>query len=137
MPAISNIAMIDGLPIIVHTFKRAQLSKKLDEVIESIAIGQNWNDDIRIVLFVIIKETIQLDETLKEKISKIIRENTTPRHVPEKIIQVLDIPRTISGKIVELAVRSTVHGEEVKNADALANPEALKFFADIPELKTD
>ncbi len=111
--------------------------EKLDEVIESIAIGQNWNDDIRIVLFVIIKETIQLDETLKEKISKIIRENTTPRHVPEKIIQVLDIPRTISGKIVELAVRSTVHGEEVKNADALANPEALKFFADIPELKTD
>jgi acetoacetyl-CoA synthetase len=110
--------------------------EKLDEVLESIAIGQNWEDDVRVVLFVVIRPGVTLDEELKAKIRKMIRDNTTPRHVPAKIISVAEIPRTISGKIVELAVRSVVHGETVKNTDALANPQALEYFRDLPELAT-
>jgi acetoacetyl-CoA synthetase len=87
------------------------------------------------VLFVVLRPGIGLDESLRKRICKVIRDNTTPRHVPAKIIAVPEIPRTISGKIVELAVRSVVHGEKVKNTDALANPDALRHFADIPELR--
>jgi acetoacetyl-CoA synthetase len=108
--------------------------EKLDEVVESIAIGQEWDDDVRVVLFVVLRDGLSLDEDLRAGIRNIIRENTTPRHVPAKIVQVPEIPRTISGKIVELAVRSVVHGEPVKNTDALANPEALNNFRDVPEL---
>ena len=108
--------------------------ERLDEIVESIAIGQRWNDDVRVVLFVILRDGVDLDDALRDKIRKNIRENTTPRHVPEKVIAVADIPRTKSGKIVELAVRSVVHGETVKNTDALANPEALEFFRAVPEL---
>ena len=108
--------------------------EKLDEVIESIAIGQDWDDDVRVVLFVVLREGETLDEALEQKIRRVIRENTTPRHVPAKILAVPDIPRTISGKIVELAVRSVVHGQPVKNTDALANPAALEYFRDRPEL---
>jgi len=108
--------------------------EQLDEILESIAIGQNWNDDVRVVLFVVLRDSVQLTETLKQKIRKSIRDNTTPRHVPAKIIAVPEIPRTISGKIVELAVRSVVHGEEVKNTDALANPAALEHFRNLDEL---
>ena len=111
--------------------------EKLDDIVESIAIGQNWDDDVRVVLFVVLRDGIDLDDELRATIRKKIRENTTPRHVPAKIIQVADIPRTISGKIVELAVRSVVHGEAVKNTDALANPEALQYFRDVPDLKID
>ncbi|NCF13971.1 MAG: acetoacetate--CoA ligase [Gammaproteobacteria bacterium] len=111
--------------------------EKLDEIIESIAIGQNWKDDVRIVLFVILREGVSLDDDLQLRIRKVIRENTTPRHVPAKIIAVPEIPRTKSGKIVELAVRSTVHREPVKNTEALANPEALAYFADVAELDSD
>jgi len=111
--------------------------EKLDEVVESIAIGQNWADDVRVVLFVVLRQGSSLDDELKAKIRKVIRDNTTPRHVPAKIIAVPEIPRTISGKIVEIAVRSVVHGESVKNTDALANPRALEHFRDIPELSTD
>jgi acetoacetyl-CoA synthetase len=110
--------------------------EKLDEVIESIAIGQNWNDDVRVVLFVLLQEKIDLDDALINRIRKTIRENTTPRHVPAKVISVPEIPRTKSGKIVELAVRAVVHGEEVKNTDALANPEALQYFSGLAELAT-
>jgi acetoacetyl-CoA synthetase len=109
--------------------------EKLDEVVESIAIGQNWDDDVRVVLFVVLRPGVALDDALQAKIRKVIRANATPRHVPAKIIAVPEIPRTISGKIVELAVRSVVHGEPVKNTDALANPDALRHFADIAELK--
>jgi acetoacetyl-CoA synthetase len=110
--------------------------ERLDEVLESLCIGQEWEDDERVVLFVKLREGIELDEPLRDLIRKTIRENTTPRHVPAKIIQVADIPRTISGKIVELAVRNIVHGQAVSNRDALANPESLRLFHDLPELKS-
>jgi len=108
----------------------------LDEVLESLCIGQEWENDERVVLFVKLREGIELDEALREKIRTTIRRNTTPRHVPAKIIQVADIPRTISGKIVELAVRNVVHGHAVSNLDALANPAALQLFQDLPELQS-
>jgi acetoacetyl-CoA synthetase len=111
--------------------------EKLDEVLESIAIGQDWQGDVRVVLFVVLRNGMVLDDDLTAKIRKVIRDNTTPRHVPAKIVAVPDIPRTISGKIVELAVRSTVHGEPVRNTDALANPGALDYFRDLPELAED
>ena len=111
--------------------------EKLDEVVESIAIGQNWKDDVRVVLFVILREGIALDEDLERRIRTVIRKNTTPRHVPAKIVAVPEIPRTKSGKIVELAVRSVVHGEAVKNTEALANPESLAHFAGVEELQSD
>jgi acetoacetyl-CoA synthetase len=108
----------------------------LPDVVESIVIGQDWENDVRVVLFVRLREGMTLDEALKDKIKKQIRANTTPRHVPAKIIQVADIPRTKSGKIVELAVRDVVHGRTVKNKEALANPEALAQYAGIEELRT-
>ncbi|MCP5162021.1 MAG: acetoacetate--CoA ligase [Hahellaceae bacterium] len=108
--------------------------EKVDEVLESIAIGQPWNNDVRVVLFVKLRPGVQLDELLIEKIKNTIRSNTTPRHVPAKILEVNDIPRTISGKIVELAVRNAVQGLPVKNTDALANPEALDAFRHRSEL---
>jgi acetoacetyl-CoA synthetase len=110
--------------------------EKLDEVLESICIGQDWEHDSRVVLFVRLREGLTLDEALQQKIRATIRENTTPRHVPARIVQVADIPRTVSGKIVELAVRNVVHGRAVKNVDALANPEALKLYANLPELQS-
>jgi len=108
--------------------------EKVPQVLESLAIGQRWQDDVRVVLFVRLNQGIELDDALEQQIRQVIRANTTPRHVPAKILAVTDIPRTISGKIVELAVRNVVHGEPVKNTDALANPEALAQFRDRPEL---
>ncbi len=109
--------------------------EKVDGVLESIAIGQQWKDDSRVVLFVRLQEGLSFDEQLVDKIKKTIKENATPRHVPSKIIEVPDIPRTLSGKIVEVAVRKMVHGEVVKNTDSLANPEALEFYRDLVELQ--
>ncbi len=111
--------------------------EKLDEVIESIAVGQNWGDDVRVILFVRMRPDTVLDDELRQRIRLQIRSNTTPRHVPARIIPVDDIPRTISGKIVELAVRQMIHGEAVKNTDALANPEALDLYRNLAELETD
>jgi acetoacetyl-CoA synthetase len=108
--------------------------EKLDEVVESIVVGQNWEDDVRVVLFVVLRDGVSLDGGLQDQIRKTIRANTTPRHVPAKIIAVAEIPRTKSGKIVELAVRSMIHGETVKNTEALANPHALAYFQDLEEL---
>jgi acetoacetyl-CoA synthetase len=108
--------------------------EKVNEVLDSVAIGQQWQDDVRVVLFVRLKEGVALNEALQQQIRQVIRANTTPRHVPAKILAVTDIPRTISGKVVELAVRNVVHGQPVKNTDALANPEALEQFRDRPEL---
>jgi acetoacetyl-CoA synthetase len=107
---------------------------RVDEVLESIVIGQTWENDIRIVLFVKLKEGINLQETLIDTIKETIKYNCTVRHVPSKILQVNDIPRTKSGKIVEIPVRDIVHGKQVKNKEALANPEALDFFKNRPEL---
>jgi acetoacetyl-CoA synthetase len=109
--------------------------EQLNEVVESLVIGQNWDNDVRVVLFVRLRDGLTLDEALAKKIKMQIRANTTPRHVPAKIVQVADIPRTKSGKIVELAVRDIVHGQPVKNQEALANPEALDLYKDIPELR--
>ncbi len=112
--------------------------EQLPEILESLVIGQDWppgkNDDVRVVLFVKLQEGHALDAALIDRVKKQIRDNTTPRHVPAKVVQVQDIPRTKSGKIVELAVRNVVHAQPVKNVEALANPEALAFFRERPEL---
>ncbi|MEZ5460900.1 acetoacetate--CoA ligase [Dokdonella sp.] len=116
----------------------AEITRQLlafEEIVESIVIGQRWNDDERIVLFVVLQEGISLDDSLRERISSHIRQNTTPRHVPAKIIQVPDIPRTHSGKPSEIAVRDAVHGKPVRNRQALANPQSLDVYAIIPELQ--
>jgi len=110
--------------------------ERLDEVVESIAIGQEWGDDVRVVLFVKLRDGLLLDQALADRIRRQIRDNTTPRHVPAKVVQVADIPRTKSGKIVELAVRNTVHGRPIKNLEALANPEVLEFYRDRAELRS-
>jgi acetoacetyl-CoA synthetase len=109
--------------------------EQLDEVLESIAIGQDWDNDVRVVLFVVLKANYQLDEALTQKIRTTIRQHCTPRHVPAKVIQVAAIPRTKSGKIVELAVREVVHNRPVKNTHALANPEALELYRNLPALQ--
>jgi acetoacetyl-CoA synthetase len=109
--------------------------EQLPEVVESLVIGQDWEGDVRVVLFVRLREGLALDDALVRRIKQQIRANTTPRHVPAKICQVQDIPRTKSGKIVELAVRNVVHGRPVKNKEALANPEALDLFRDLAELR--
>ena len=109
--------------------------EKLGEVLESIAIGQDWDNDVRVVLFVRLRAGVALDAALEKSIREVIRNNATPRHVPARIVAVSDIPRTISGKIVELAVRDVVHGRPVRNTDALANPAALDEFRDRPELR--
>ncbi|HEV2221014.1 MAG TPA: acetoacetate--CoA ligase, partial [Casimicrobiaceae bacterium] len=109
--------------------------ERLPQIVESIVIGQDWRNDVRVVLFVRLRDGMTLDDALTATIKRTIRENTTPRHVPARILQVSDIPRTRSGKIVELAVRQVVMGEPVRNLEALANPEALSLFANRPELR--
>ena len=107
----------------------------IDEIVSSVAVGQDWQEDTRIVLFVKLAEDATLNETLRDSIKDVIRTGATPRHVPAKIIQVDDIPVTRSGKISELAIKNLVHGRPVKNAAALANPESLAGFHDLEELK--
>jgi len=109
----------------------------IDEIEQAVVVGQIWNDDIRVVLFVKLNSGIELTPELQQKIRQQIRTNASPFHVPKKILSVPDIPRTHSGKTVELAVRDTLHGEEIKNIDSLANPEALDYFRDRPELQED
>ncbi|CUW37309.1 Acetoacetyl-coenzyme A synthetase (Acetoacetate--CoA ligase 1) (Acyl-activating enzyme 1) [Magnetospirillum sp. XM-1] len=108
--------------------------EQIDDVLESLVIGQDWQGDVRVVLFVRLRDGLTLSPELEARIKQRIKDNTTPRHVPAKIVQVADIPRTKSGKIVELAVRDVVHGRAVKNKEALANPEALDLFTGRPEL---
>jgi len=110
--------------------------EQIPEIVEALAIGQDWDSDVRIVLFVRLKEGAVLDEPLRQQIRAKIRSGASPRHVPAKIVAVADIPRTKSGKITELAVRDVVHGREIRNQEALANPEALALFRDLPELTT-
>ncbi len=109
--------------------------ERLPEIAESLVIGQDWEGDQRVVLFVRLQPGEEMSEKLRERIRLAIRQNATPRHVPAKIVAVADIPRTKSGKITELAVRDIVHGRPVRNREALANPEALDLFRDLPELR--
>jgi acetoacetyl-CoA synthetase len=108
--------------------------EQLEEVQESVVIGQDWKGDVRVILFVILRPGVTLDDALRDRIKKKIRTGASPRHVPSHVIQVADIPRTKSGKITELAVRDTVHGREVKNRELLANPEALDIYCNMAEL---
>jgi len=108
----------------------------LDEVISSVVVGQPWQNDVRVVLFVKLAQGVQLDDALVKKIKTVIREQCSPRHMPAKIIQVTDIPVTLNNKKVEIAVRNMIEGKPVTNRDALANPEALEQFANVPELRT-
>jgi acetoacetyl-CoA synthetase len=110
--------------------------EQIPDVVESIAIGQEWDGDVRIVLFVRLRDGVKLDAALTEKIRKQIREGASPRHVPAKVLAVSDIPRTRSGKITEIAVREVVHGRPVKNTEALANPEALDHYRNLAELRS-
>ncbi len=109
--------------------------ESLKQITESIVVGQEWQDDTRVILFVVMQPDHHLDDDLRTKICQTIRSNTTPRHVPAKIIAVTEIPKTISGKIVEIAVRDVIHGKTVANTDALANPQALDLYKDLPELQ--
>ena len=110
-------------------------AESMDEVEEALAIGQEWEGDTRIVLFVRLADGAALDDGLRDRIRRRIREHASPRHVPAVIAAVADIPRTRSGKIVELAVRDAVHGRAVANVEALENPDALDLFRDRPELR--
>ena len=118
----------------IGTAEIYKVVESFEEILESIVIGQEWEDDIRIVLFVKLKEKISLDEKLKTEIKNKLRQLVSPRHVPAKIISVADIPRTRSGKITELAVRDVIHGKKIKNIEALSNPKALDLFKDLSEL---
>ena len=118
----------------IGTAEIYKVVESFEEILESIVIGQEWEDDIRIVLFVKLIEKISLDEKLKTEIKNKLRQLVSPRHVPAKIISVADIPRTRSGKITELAVRDVIHGKKIKNIEALSNPEALDLFKDLSEL---
>jgi acetoacetyl-CoA synthetase len=109
--------------------------EQIPEVLEAIAIGQDWDNDVRVVLFVRLADGVACDAALQDKIRKKIRAGASPRHVPAKIVAIADIPRTKSGKITELAVRDVVHGRPVKNTEALANPEALDLYRDLPDLR--
>ena len=106
-----------------------------DEVIDSLAIGQDWEGDTRVVLFVVLRDGVALTDDLKARIRRAIRERASPRHIPAVVASVPDVPRTMSGKIAEIAVRETVHGGEVRNTTALANPESLAAFRDHPALR--
>ena len=109
--------------------------EQIDEVVESIVIGQDWDSDVRVVLFVVLRPGLSLSDELVSKIRQTVREKCTPRHMPAKVIQVAEIPRTKSGKIVELAVREVVHNRRVKNIHSLANPEALELYRNLAELQ--
>jgi acetoacetyl-CoA synthetase len=108
--------------------------EKFNEVQESIVIGQSWNNDIRIILFIVLNKNYILTDEIKSKIKKEIRINASPRHVPSKIISISEIPKTKNGKLVELAVKQCIEGEKIKNLEALANPISLNQFKNIKEL---
>jgi acetoacetyl-CoA synthetase len=118
----------------IGTAEIYRLVEQIDEVLESLAVGQEWEGDIRIVLFVKLRDPLAWCDTLADKIKSHIRQNASPHHVPKKIIPVSDLPRTVNGKLSESAVRAAIHGREVKNLAALANPESIKEFQGIPEL---
>ncbi|MDY6947683.1 MAG: acetoacetate--CoA ligase [Pseudomonadota bacterium] len=129
-------AMLTPGGVRIGTAELYRQLEQVDEVLESLAIGQQFEGDVRIVLFVRLREDVMLDEALRDKICRTIRDNTSPRHVPAKILQAPDLPRTSAGELAELTVRDVVHGRPPKKTSALANPESLQFFEDLPELKS-
>jgi acetoacetyl-CoA synthetase len=120
----------------IGTAEIYRIVEQLDEIAESIVVGQEWDGDVRVVLFVRLAPGHALDAALEERIRTMIRSRASPRHVPAKILAVADIPRTMNGKIVEIAVREVIHGRPIGNRDALANPEALEHFRNRIELTT-
>jgi acetoacetyl-CoA synthetase len=120
----------------IGTSEIYRIVEQFPEVAESIVVGQEWDGDTRVVLFVRLQLGSALDAALERRLRDELRARASPRHVPAKILAVADIPRTMNGKIVELAVREAIHGRPVGNRDALANPEALDYFTDRPELKS-
>jgi acetoacetyl-CoA synthetase len=129
-------AVLNPAGVRIGTAEIYRQVERLNEIVESLVIGQQWDRDERIVLFVRVRDDAPLTPELQDRIRRCIRENTTPRHVPARIVQVTDIPRTKSGKIVELAVRDVVHGRDIRNREALANPEALEQFTNRGELQS-
>jgi len=119
----------------IGTAEIYRVVESIEEIKDSLVVGQNWQDDVRVILFVILREGNQLTEELIKKIKTKIRQETTPRHMPAKIVAVDDIPYTLNGKKVEIAVTKIIHGEDVTNRDALANPDSLDLYKDIPELQ--
>ena len=130
-------AVLNPSGVRIGTAEIYRQAEQVEEVVECLVIGQRWDDDTRVVLFVRLREGLDLDDELQTKIKTIIRKNASPRHVPAKIIQVDDIPRTKNGKITEVAVRKIVHGETIDNLEALDNPEALELYRDLPALQVD
>ena len=120
----------------IGTAEIYQQVESFDEVFETVAVGQKWKEDERIILFVVMQPKTELTDALKTAIKNRIKENATPRHVPAKIIEVPEIPKTLSGKIVELAIRNVIHGEPVKNIEALVNPQALEHYKELQTLQT-
>ena len=119
----------------IGTAEIYKIVENFDEVLESIVVGQNWDDDVRVILFVRLQDGFSLNKDLISKIKNTLKSQVSPRHVPAKIIPIQDIPRTRSGKITELAVRDIIHGKDVKNSEALSNPEALELYKNLAELK--
>ncbi len=120
----------------IGTAEIYRVVENMVEIEDSLVVGQDWDNDVRVIIFLKMKDGYELDDELIAKVRGTIRSSTTPRHVPAKVIQIADIPYTINGKKVELAVRKAIHGKEVKNKDALGNPEAVDLYRDLPELKT-
>jgi acetoacetyl-CoA synthetase len=118
----------------IGTAEIYRIVEQFEEIADCVVVGQDWQDDVRVVLFVRLTPGSRLDDPLVERLKRALREQASPRHVPAKILAVAAIPRTVSGKVVELAVREVIHGREVRNIDALANPEALEHFRNRPEL---
>jgi acetoacetyl-CoA synthetase len=127
-------AVLNPAGVRIGTAEIYRQLERVEEIVESVAIGKEQDGDVRIVLFVRLRDGLLLDDPLQEKIRAVIRTHTSPRHVPAKIIQAPDLPRTLNGKLCEIAVREAVHGRMVKNQSALANPEALEFFRNLPQL---
>jgi len=119
----------------IGTAEIYRIVEQFEEIADSVVVGQDWQDDVRVVLFVRLTPGSRLDDPLVQRLERALREQASPRHVPAKILAVAAIPRTVSGKVVELAVREVIHGREVRNIDALANPEALEHFRNRPELE--
>jgi len=129
-------ATLNPAGVRIGTAEIYRVVEGLDEVVDSLVVGQDWDNDVRVLLFVVLRPGMRLDEALVRKIKDQIRRNATPRHVPAKVLQIADVPRTLNGKKVEIAVSKILRNEEVKNRDALANPEALELYRDLPELRS-